>query len=443
MDAETHIKEINKCSDEIYGIYITKKLVRIGRTLIPKDILEQDGNTIASKHSNDVSLNDISIDLHVPPKALILNVLPSKELTPLELNIIPNDGSRKPLKNRKKKYLELYTAEIFIRRARDIYGETFDYSQITEQDVNNKHSIVKIICRACHYNFTTSVKDHITGKGTCRKCFLHARIDLELLLHQKYLHNEDSCNKDKLDGWCDNNILHHKQILYEHSKNIRYDVSLRCTNCGQNWIPTLYEYVTSTGGRCPDCSLKRPWTVSKFVKRSKQIYENLYDYSLITEAYFNTPSGTNNKVPIICNNCGLTKNITIISHIEHGVGCLNCYSGHGYSDAQIKWLNEIMYIEKINIQYALSSEGEYFIHGVGNVDGYCHETNTVYEFHGDFWHGNPGVFASEKVNPVVGKTYGFLYERTLRRDQLIRDLGYNLVVKWENSKSNRKSNSKN
>ena len=39
------------------------------------------------------------------------------------------------------------------------------------------------------------------------------------------------------------------------------------------------------------------------------------------------------------------------------------------------------------------------------VDGYISETNTVYEFFGDFWHGNPNNFKypHTKMNPVAKK----------------------------------------
>lgn len=65
------------------------------------------------------------------------------------------------------------------------------------------------------------------------------------------------------------------------------------------------------------------------------------------------------------------------------------------------------------------------------VDGYDPTTNTVYEFHGDFWHGNPEVYDSDKMNPLVKKTFGQLYQRTLDKDNLIRSHGYNLVIIWE------------
>ena len=112
-------------------------------------------------------------------------------------------------------------------------------------------------------------------------------------------------------------------------------------------------------------------------------------------------------------------------------GCPHCAVSKGYSKAQIEWIKEIEIKDNIIIQHALLPEGEFKILGIGKVDGYCKETNTVYEYHGDFWHGNPDIYDPNDINRVNGKTYGSLYERTIRRDEAIRDLGYNLIVKWE------------
>ena len=66
------------------------------------------------------------------------------------------------------------------------------------------------------------------------------------------------------------------------------------------------------------------------------------------------------------------------------------------------------------------------------VDGFHKESNTVYEFNGDFFHGNPEFFESDEINPINKKTFGQLYQDTLEREQKIRNSGYNLVVIWEN-----------
>jgi len=81
----------------------------------------------------------------------------------------------------------------------------------------------------------------------------------------------------------------------------------------------------------------------------------------------------------------------------------------------------------------LSDDGEYRIPGTKyKADGYHAETNTIYEFHGDFWHGNPEKYSESSVNPINKKTYGELYQNTLKRELEIRNLGYNLISIWEN-----------
>jgi len=97
------------------------------------------------------------------------------------------------------------------------------------------------------------------------------------------------------------------------------------------------------------------------------------------------------------------------------------------------WLKSIEVSENIKIQYIDFDRGisEYYIKGIGKVDGYCHETKTVYEFHGDFWHGNPSLFDPNDINKVTGTTFDQLYQNTIHRENKIRELGYNLIVKWQ------------
>jgi hypothetical protein len=66
------------------------------------------------------------------------------------------------------------------------------------------------------------------------------------------------------------------------------------------------------------------------------------------------------------------------------------------------------------------------------VDGYDPETNTVYQFHGDYYHGNPDVYSCPITwNQKVKKFMYELYDRTLKSDELIKKSGYNLVTIWE------------
>ena len=85
--------------------------------------------------------------------------------------------------------------------------------------------------------------------------------------------------------------------------------------------------------------------------------------------------------------------------------------------------------------------GERFIKGAP-VDGYHPETKTVFQFHGCHWHGCIQCFPNlEQRNEVIRvdkngiqTTRKIAYIKTLARSKEIRNLGYNLVERWEQEK---------
>lgn len=64
------------------------------------------------------------------------------------------------------------------------------------------------------------------------------------------------------------------------------------------------------------------------------------------------------------------------------------------------------------------------------VDGYDLLTNTVYLYHGKFWHGCPTTYDPEMIHPIVKIPMKELYEKTLYYEKRIKDAGYNLVTIW-------------
>jgi G:T-mismatch repair DNA endonuclease (very short patch repair protein) len=65
------------------------------------------------------------------------------------------------------------------------------------------------------------------------------------------------------------------------------------------------------------------------------------------------------------------------------------------------------------------------------VDGYNSHTTTVYEFQGDFWHGNPKRFNPEEINPRNGIIFGDLYKKTMNKNEALRNMGYTVIDVWE------------
>ncbi len=56
------------------------------------------------------------------------------------------------------------------------------------------------------------------------------------------------------------------------------------------------------------------------------------------------------------------------------------------------------------------------------VDGINLDENIIYEFNGDFWHGNPNIYKGDDINKVNGIKYGELYKKTIERED------YNLFL---------------
>lgn len=90
-----------------------------------------------------------------------------------------------------------------------------------------------------------------------------------------------------------------------------------------------------------------------------------------------------------------------------------------------KWLDSLEIPNKYR-EKRIKINGKTFI-----TDAYVPETNTVYEFNGDFWHGNPQIYKPDDINVVSKKTFSKLYKQTVEKANLIKKAGYLLISIWE------------
>ncbi|MES9882603.1 MAG: DNA polymerase [Sedimenticola sp.] len=115
-------------------------------------------------------------------------------------------------------------------------------------------------------------------------------------------------------------------------------------------------------------------------------------------------------------------------------------SKDNYSKASIEWLENLMAKSRqagnpTSIRHALNG-GEHHIPATRyRVDGYCHSTNTVYEYHGCLWHGCPVCYSNEKRaamrHPRTHQSMEELYALTLKKKRLLKQMGYKYVCIWE------------
>lgn len=122
---------------------------------------------------------------------------------------------------------------------------------------------------------------------------------------------------------------------------------------------------------------------------------------------------------------------TVHSVVNDKYGCPKCIRA-GWSRKCIDWLESVAHNNKIFIQHA-TNLGEHAIPGTRlKVDGFCSDTNTIYEFHGDRFHGNLRRFLpGDKPHPFSQLTALELFESTIRREERLKSLGYHLVTMWE------------
>ena len=181
------------------------------------------------------------------------------------------------------------------------------------------------------------------------------------------------------------------------------------------------------GKGCKKCGSTYIKTFESFVESAKRVHGDKYTY---VGKYVNEKT----KTEIVCPVHG-SFHQTPTGHIHAKQGCSKC-SKNGTSKASTVWLNSLNIPGLITFA---SPGGEYRIPVLKyKVDGYDEKTNTVYEYHGAYWHGHPSHkdYKAEAKHPTTKLTWEELYEKTIERDKKIIEAGYNLVVKWGVEKNN-------
>jgi hypothetical protein len=157
----------------------------------------------------------------------------------------------------------------------------------------------------------------------------------------------------------------------------------------------------------------RKSTLNEFLLKSKQIHGNKYDYSYVDY------KSVHRKVKILCPNHGYFFQ-TPNCHTSQKHGCPICV--HRISKQESEFLDFCNITERnINLDGWKLKQ----------IDGYDPKTNTVYEFLGDYWHGNPEKYDKLKVNKSTKKLFGELYENTFKMLNKVKCLGYNVKYIWE------------
>jgi hypothetical protein len=285
------------------------------------------------------------------------------------------------------------TNEIFADKANYIHNYRYSYNYV---DYKNNHTKVKIGC-LIHGIFQQTPNAHLSGDG-CPRCSNYARLDTELFIEKAKLIQPEG--RYSYDNVC----------YIDH----RTPIQITCLYHKKDFIQMPYLHLQGHG--CQDCFANVKYTNETYIEKANILYNNLYCYDKLNYDNCNTP------IIIICKKHGEFSRKAFV-HLQ-GAGCPKCYEFSSRSSKiEEEWLISLN-IPSLKKQWHICKTKYY-------ADGYDPATNTIYEFNGDYWHGNPNIYKSENINLSVDKTYGELYRDTIKREEIIRTLGYNLVVMWE------------
>jgi hypothetical protein len=281
------------------------------------------------------------------------------------------------------------TTNEFIKRAKMVHGERYDYSHVK---YNGSLEKVNIRCKL-HGEFLQWSSNHLIGRG-CRKCNRGPNMS-----------NTDAfvSKSQKTHG----NKYDYKNVKY---KNNHTKVCIACLTHG-DFFQTPNSHLSGHG--CQLCankilSEKKLKSTHDFIKRAKKIHGNKYNYK--KSIYM----GCMVKMEIKCMKCGVLFLQKPNDHLD-GHGCSKC-------------VDRISKPESLFLDYVKVNNRQKYVHGC-HVDGI--KDNTIYEFLGDYWHGNPFKFKRDDVNPRCKKTFGELYDSTFRRFDFLKSAGYKINYIWE------------
>ena len=279
--------------------------------------------------------------------------------------------------------------EEFIRKARIIHGDKYDYSKI---DYKNNRTQVEIICKI-HGKFFQTPSGHLSGKG-CKEC-------------GKEKSKEDTrsrimLSKDEFIKRA-NNI--HKN-LYDYSKieyvDTRTKIKIICKKHG-SFLQTPQKHMMGRG--CPTCGRERTTehnfsNTQDFIKKAKLLHGDFFSYKKVDYR------GADIKIEIICEKHGSFFQ-SPHNHLK-GSGCPRC--GVSASKFEIEIVN---FIKTFYLGEIITNSKD--IIPPMELDIYIPEFNLAIEFNGGYWH-------NEKFKP---KNYHLL------KYNLCKEKDIRLISIWE------------
>ena len=299
--------------------------------------------------------------------------------------------------------------QTFVKRAREVHGDKYGY-----EDVVYTHCDENVMIRCPdHGPFSQTPSNHLQGKG-CTKCGRHRTVEARKKDTQTFVKRAREVHGDKYG---------YQEVVY---MNTHENVMIRCPD--HDLFPqTPKNHLRGQG--CMKCAATvrgeaRRKGTETFVIEAKKVHGDVYNYE---DVVYTT---CEENVMIRCRTHGPFSQ-TPSNHLR-GQGCPKCSYRKWWSKKGIDFVEWMAVYHGLRDMVHAMNIGEYKVPGTRySVDGYSESRNTIYEFHGTIWHGDPRLCDPDDTNFRTGIRYGKLYQQTLERTRCFRERGYDVVEMWE------------
>jgi very-short-patch-repair endonuclease len=205
--------------------------------------------------------------------------------------------------NKKKNIKRITNLELFVKKAKVLYSEHYDYNKVIF--INMKTKVI-IKCNIHDVEFKIAPTDFIHSQNGCTLCGKEKQ-------RKQFVKNKSD--------WIQESIAVHNN-KYDYSKvdykDNRTKIIIICPIHGEfTQVPNKH---VNRGDGCPNCMLEnRKMTLKEFLINAKKIHNEKYDYSNTKL----TLKGKHSYINYHCLNCNMEVLQRVDGHLS-GDGCLYC-----------------------------------------------------------------------------------------------------------------------
>lgn len=306
-------------------------------------------------------------------------------------------------------HMKIYTIANFIEKSQRLFADHYKY-ELVEYKSNRKQVTLK--CNFCSNTFPIRPDSHfVSPHGGCRVCH---PIDRASRIRTKMTKEEFIAEANRIH----NNKYDYSQIKFRILSDV---LDIKCDEHGF-FKQTGSKHIRDKHGCTPCGERKRSealrFTRDEVIEIFTKIHGNKYGYDKFIEHTY-----IGEKQEFYCFKHKKYFKQKVSKHM-FGQGCP--LDSIGVSKVEVEWLDYLKVPQEFRNKSVKINDRRF------KPDAIDEDNKIIWEFNGDFWHGNPDIFDPDAINSGCKVTFGEKYQKTLNKQKFLEDAGYTVISIWEN-----------